>query len=596
MQAGFPADLAALYPDLDASFLQDAGAGFEPVRIAGGEALVRMGDDSDALYILMRGRLVATRTDDEGNTVRLGEIGRGEIIGEMSVLTGARRTATVTALRDSQLVRMPKDAFLRFMQHHPSVLRQFVQILIHRLGDRTPGRREKLATIALVPAGEAAAVVPFARSLVAALATHVSTRLIDRDSVRRQFPGGLDEANETQAAGWLNDLELEHGVLVYACDTTADRWTQLCLRQADRVLLVARTGDVPTPNRIEAQLHAGEAIPTLRGCELVLLHPADGGLPRDSDRWLAGRRLRRHHHLRSGCDADLQRLCRHLLGRSVGLVLGGGGAKALAEIGVLRAFEASGVPVDVIGGTSMGAVIGALAAHGRCADDVHATLRDALKLRPFSGVTLPVVSLLSGRRLARTMQFLFGDVRIEDLWRRYFCVSCNLTRGAVDTRSRGELAKWVTASNAIPGIVPPVLEHGELYVDGGLLNNLPADAMATLNAGPVVAVNVSSVAEMKAGVPDDTDLSGWSLLFDGLRANASRGRIPRLGRILVRSMLLASSNHSQAMRAHAALYLTPPVKGVDPNDWHALDTLVESGYRYTMEALERWDDRPQTGL
>src|SRR5512139_759336 len=102
MNAGFLADLAELYPDLDASFLREAHEGFELVHVAGGEVLVRHGEPSDSLYILMRGRLVATRQDAGGHPVRLGEIGRGEIIGEMSVLTGGTRTATVTGLRDSQ--------------------------------------------------------------------------------------------------------------------------------------------------------------------------------------------------------------------------------------------------------------------------------------------------------------------------------------------------------------------------------------------------------------------------------------------------------------------------------------------------------------
>ena len=120
------------------------------------------------------------------------------------------------------------------------------------------------------------------------------------------------------------------------------------------------------------------------------------------------------------------------------------------------------------------------------------------------------------------------------------------------------------------------------------MNNLPADVMLTRNSGAVIAVNVSSIAELRAGVADDADLSGWSVILDGLRQQAGEG-MPRLSRILMRSMLLASANHSQAMRANAALYLTPPVTEVDLNDWNSLDRLVDAGYRYTMEVLEKCD-------
>jgi len=297
----------------------------------------------------------------------------------------------------------------------------------------------------------------------------------------------------------------------------------------------------------------------------------------------------------------MERLCRHLLGRSIGLALGGGGAKAFAEVGVLRALAKGGVPVDVIGGTSMGAVIGALAALGQDPRQIHATLHDMLRFKPFSGLTLPLVSLLSGKRLDHAMQALFGNTAIEDLWRRYFCVCCNLTHGTVKAAETGALRRWVAASNAVPGIMPPLVDGGELFVDGGLMNNVPADIMSNLNAGPVIAVNVSNITTLHAGVPDDTDLSGWSVLMNGL---AGRGRdaaesaaapSPRLGRLLVRAMLLGSSNHAATMRSYASLYLTPPIDGVDVGDWDALDSLVECGYAYTSKALEAWNREATTG-
>jgi predicted acylesterase/phospholipase RssA len=479
--------------------------------------------------------------------------------------------------------------FLRFMQHHSSVMRQFIRLLMNRLAQRPTDRRARLSTIALGPAGRRRNVDDFARALVQGFGGDIAPEVLDVASINARLPGMLAAATDAQIAHQLNDLELEHGLLLYVCDSANERWSTLCLRQADRVLLIGDADDDPSPNAVESLLFARAGVETLRGCELVLLHSAGTKMPRDSGRWVGGRNLRCHHHLRAGDAGGMRRIARHLLGRSVGLVLGGGGAKALAEIGVLRALEETGVPVDVIGGTSMGAVIGALAAQGYDAQAVHAAMREALRLKPFSGIILPVVSLLSGKRLARTMRFLFGDLRIEDLWRRYFCVSCNLTHGRVEVHDSGELAKWVMASNAIPGIVPPVLKDGELFVDGGLLNNLPADVMRTRSQGTVIAVNVSSVAELRAGVADDADFSGWRAILDGLRPQDASKAVPRLDRILMRSMLLASANHSQSMRAHTAHYLTPPVTNVDLNDWHALDRLVDSGYQYTMGALEKWD-------
>ncbi len=603
--SGFFADLARLYPDLDAAFLRSIGSQFEQVSVAGGSTLVRRGEPSDALYIVISGRLIATQEAEDGGIVRLGEIGRGEMIGEMSILSGGTRTASVTALRDSRLVRISNQTFLEFMQRHPSVTRQFIQILTSRLTNRAPRRQEKLSTIALVPGRGlrgSDGFIAFVHELGGAMRNMVDVMIVDHARIEAKFPGMLERPDaHAGIAAWLDDEEQHHDLLIYVCDEDLTHWTHRCLRQADRVLIVARADAVSAePVAIEWFMDTdAEESSQVRGRELVLLQNADCGLPRDTARWLALRNLRRHHHLRAGDTAGLARLCRHLLGRSVGLALGGGGAKAFAEVGVLRALAEAGIPVDVIGGTSMGAVVGALAALGQDAQEIHVTLRSMLRFKPFSGLTLPLVSLLSGKRLDLAMSTLFGNAAIEDLWRRYFCVACNLTHGTIKTAEAGKLRRWVAASNAVPGIMPPVVDGGELFVDGGLLNNVPADIMSSLNAGPVIAVNVSSVTTLHAGVPDDADLSGWSVMMSGLvgrgressaASGASSGaQSPRLGRLLVRAMLLGSSNHASTMRNYASLYLTPPVEGVDVGDWHALDTLATAGYAYTMKMLETWD-------
>ena len=592
--AGFFADLARLYPDLDTGFLRGIGREFEQVAVAGGHTLVRRGDPSDALYILISGRLVATREDDLGRIVRLGEIGRGEMIGEMSLLSGGTRTATVTALRDSRLVRISNETFLQFMQRHPSVTRQFIQILISRLTHHAPRHHEKLSTLAVICAGITDETAAFCRELESAVRGMAKVMLVDRARIEASFPGALDGAGDDRIATWLNEQEQQHGLMLYACEPGLSAWTRLCLRQADRVLIVAQATDGADDHQltaVERHLYGDDNGGGLRGCELVLLQAQNSSLPAGTARWLASRRLRRHHHLRRGDAAGMERLCRHLVGRSIGLALGGGGAKAFAEIGVLRALEEARIPVDVIGGTSMGAVVGALAALGHDARTIQETLRAALVLKPFSGVTLPLVSLLSGKRLERMMRMLFEDIRIEDLWRRYYCVSCNLTLGSVYPAESGLLRQWVMASSAVPGIVPPIIDHGELFVDGALLNNVPADLMSALNSGPVIAVNVSSVTELKAGVPDDTDLSGWSVLMGNLAMRRESQRAPGLGRILVRSMLMASANHAATMRNYAALYLDPPLAGIDVADWHAFDALVETGYVHAKEALAKWDHK-----
>lgn len=587
MTSPFLQDLADLYPDLDAAVLAQSAEGFEAMAVPGGQVLVHEGEPSDALFLLVSGRLAATRSDDHGDLQRLGEIGRGELIGEMSLFTGARRTATVCALRDSRLLRISHDAFFAFMQRHPSVTKAFVKVLVARSTGQSGAKRERLSTLALLNASDGDAASQLAPALAAVLATHTDTRCLDWSAVCATFPGDAQQATDEALARWLNDLEQVHALVITVCDSPDSRWTRLALRQADRVLLVAHANATPPiPEALQdSGAHGNPSLSLqsshyLRARELVLLHPPNTRNPQATARWLDSARVTRHHHLRQGHEPDLARLARHLMGRSVGLALGGGGARAFAQVGVLHALNEANLPVDTVAGTSMGGVIGALIARGLDHRQVLEAVRELVAMRPFSGLTLPVTSLLSGARLSGALQQLFGDTRMEDLWLRYACVACNLNRGHVEAPQRGPLALWLRASNAVPGIVPPVAINGELYVDGGLLDNVPVDVATQLNVGPVIAVNVSGAANFAVNLENGAEPSGWRAWREP--------SMPGLGRILMRAMLTGSARHTASTLHQAGLTLTPPLDGFDPNDWHALDALVRAGYDHAQEALATW--------
>lgn len=582
MTAPFLQELAALHPGLDALEMEASAGAFEAVAIRGGETLVREGEPSDALFVLVSGRLTATRRGAKGKTVRAGEIGRGELVGEMSLFTGARRTATVTALRDSRLLRISHDGFFALMQRHNGITRAFVRVLVERATDRMTTRRERLSTLALTDAGTPGTAAALADALAPALAADAKVARLDWAAVQATFPGDAAGAGDDELARWLNDVEQLHDLVLMVCDGPGSRWTRLALRQADRVLAVTRASHSPNAATTPERDAAG-----LRDNELVLLHPRQAQAPSACGAWLDALDVNRHHHLREGDAGHAARLARHLLGRSVGLALGGGGARAFAQLGVLRALREAGIPVDTVAGTSMGAVIGALVARGLDDRAVLDAMRQMVAQRPFSGVTLPVTSLLSGTRLTRALDNVFGTQSIEDLWLPYACVACNLGRGGVEVPSRGPLALWLRASNAVPGIVPPVVIGGDLYVDGGLLDNVPVDVAAQRNSGPVIAVNVSGETAMRAALPDGPAPAGWRAL--------GNHAAPGLATILMRSMLLASAGQAAATRSSASLYLTPPLPGADPAHWHALEALADAGYHHAISALNTWDPWNTTG-
>jgi NTE family protein len=276
------------------------------------------------------------------------------------------------------------------------------------------------------------------------------------------------------------------------------------------------------------------------------------------------------------------RLARILTGRGVGLVLSGGGARGFAHLGVIKALREIGLPIDLVGGNSMGAIIGA----GVANDWDEATMRTAFRrafvdTNPLSDYTLPLVSLIGGRKVSRLLREAFGEVAIEDLWLPFFCISTNLTRGEAVVHREGLLWRWLRASVAIPGVLAPVFDGGEVHVDGGVINNLPVDVMRQVGRGLVIGVDVVSDHTFTA-LNEGADLPPlWRLMV------SSRGKqVPGILQILWRAGTVNSEAAAAALRAETDLMLEPSLESVDLLNWKAFDRAVELGYRHAMAKLE----------
>ncbi len=265
---------------------------------------------------------------------------------------------------------------------------------------------------------------------------------------------------------------------------------------------------------------------------LILLHPNSNQEPRGTHAWLTPRQVSGHYHIRWDREADVARLARFLAGRAVGLVLSGGGTRGFAHIGVIRALAEAHVPIDFIGGTSMGSFIAAQYAMGW---DYDLMLQRNMALsRSVFDFTLPLVALLRGRRLARKLQLAFGERHIEDLWLPYFCVSSSLTRAEAVVHRLGPVWRSLRASAGLPGILPPLAYDGDWLVDGALLNNLPIDIMSNLcDGGIVIAVDVGVSMDMAESVPYGESLSGWQVVWNKVNPFATKLNVPNIATVLL---------------------------------------------------------------
>ncbi len=177
----------------------------------------------------------------------------------------------------------------------------------------------------------------------------------------------------------------------------------------------------------------------------------------------------------------------------IGLALGSGGARGSAHTGVLSVLEAEGLPISVIAGSSIGALIGAAHATGLSAQRMTEEWMEAGALRIFRNFspTFPRAGLSSGHELKKMLTRLLGEARIEDLEIPYAAVACDIDSGEAVVLTDGSLVDAVCASTAIPGLFHPVRRNGRLLVDGGLVNPVPVDVCRELGAEFVIAVDIT---------------------------------------------------------------------------------------------------------
>lgn len=591
-----------VFGGLDRAALRELFVALDPVHVTAGEVVLDAERAPDALHLLAYGRL-AVRS---GGGMR--EIGPGQVVGAAALLGGTPGDGVdgnadgagthVHAVRDSLVLRLGVAGFERFAAAHPASLLGLCRALVRTGSGPAPGvvaatraGTAPAVTVALLPAGPGPVPDEAAAGLVTALGEALEVTSTTVDAALGAGASGTEPADPRNGRllAWLQRVEADHRFVVYRADDGDTEWTRRCLRQADRVVLVARAGENPEPGPAERAL---ASVPGEQRRDLVLLHPAGTAAPSGTAAWLAGRGITRHHHVRTGDTGHLERVARYLSGTARGLVLAGGGVRGFAHLGVMRALDEAGIPVDAVGGASIGALMAGFYADGLDHEQRVRQARAAMVEKgSMVGFTPPFVALSSARKVTRLLREepSFGGM-IEDLWLPYFAVSASLSQAREVVHETGPTWRAIRASIAIPGVYPPVHDGTQLLVDGGVMNNLPVDVMAgVVGNGPIVAVNLQPIAGGRR-TPAEFDLavSGWRVLASRLNPFTPRMRVPRLGDVLVRSMSLSTARlHRDRLASRSIELLTPPVGRSGLLDFRAGPALVDPAYGYAVEALAR---------
>lgn len=578
----------ALFGVSDDAVLRDVERLMEWVSISAGRLLFEIGAEGDAAYLVASGRLGVYQPGATGAEIQIGQVGRGEIVGELALLDGGPRSASVYAIRDTKLIRFSRAAYDELLHRYPHIGLAVAKTALGRQRRALRAQGDQRRSFVLVAASPDVDLSELARPLVDALpdARIVTSEDIDREIGREGMAQiGDDVAGALRLSYHLEELEDRHRHLVYVTDREWTPWSKRALRWADEVVLVAPSTNDPTPTAHELQLWSLIAQQHHPGVSLVLLHPPETKLPTGTPAWLEPRQVSGHHHVRVGDQAHVERLARLLAGSATSVVLGGGGAKGFAHLGILRTLEDRGVHVDMVGGTSIGSIMGLGPGMGWNAAEARDVSIQAF--RKLFDYTLPSTSLIRGSRISGQLRRTLGEIDITDLWVPYFCVSVDLTASTVTYHDRGDLTQAIRASISIPGVLPPVPIDGSVHVDGGVLDNVPVEEMRRRNpTGVIVAVDVSPIQ----GPPAKDD---YGLGVGGLGAMRSRRRgigPPSIGTTLVRSLLVGSVGaRNRVMRDGIAdLYVTMPASGGGLLDFAAGGSIADAAVAATRQPLEDW--------
>ena len=535
----------------------------------GGATLYRNGDRPDAVYLLRTGLLIVLRDDAGGRPQLVGYVRAGECVGEMGVLAQSPRSATVVALRDCVLDRLLAEDFTIALAAAPHVAAQLAQIVARRARD----------TVGSLSVTVRARVVLISATCGGSNAGQLAHRLVDACAGAGQSAILLDRHDVMADPGLIDRVETSHALVLLAAEDGEGEWAAHARRQADRVLLLGR-GDASPP--ADCAICATEPLQAHQLVGLVLTRAA-GRRAVVGHHWLSTTHAAHLYHVVDD-GGGVARLARILTGTSIGLVLSGGGARAFAHVGVVRALTEAGVVIDSVGGTSMGAIIAAGVASGWNDHELDHHMRAAfVESSPLDDIAIPIVALTRGRKVEARLLEHFGDIDIADLDLPFFCISADITAGQLRTHDRGSLAQALRASISLPGVLPPVIDGGHVLVDGGILRNLPTETMRARHEGSVIASDVTRSAGLTSH--DVMPPPSWLRWF----GSGAWRRGPPILSILMRSGTIGTAAEIAVARDAADLYVMPNTAMVEIRDWRAYPRAVEAGYaamRLALGALE----------
>jgi len=566
---------------------------FREIALPKGEIVYQAGDEADALYLVVSGAIDVV----DGKKV-VARIGPGEIFGEAVLVAGERRAVTTRVALDAVLLSLPRGSLDRLLELHPPLHQRVSVVLARRLKEALRGMRgtttrpceivmlegwtsgaerrafiEALAGAVEDELGRAVSIVTVGSSARAAAATVrrnspdavVTDGAADGRRLRERVAAEL-AARSAHAPVVLIDVDGDlagpHHELAHLADTVVVRVDGRPPAHRDsESRRVAFVQDGPTAAR-----------PALSANRIVTL-PTDG----------------------QGRSRGLARLARYLTRRSVGVALGSGAAWGLAHIGVLEVLEQERIPIDVIAGASMGAIVGAHYALGfppARLEEIATSVRhipDLVRILPrllylAADFNLARPGLFAGEHFQRLLESL-GPIKgqtFADLEIPFRAVATDIATGARVELADGDLSDAMRASFSAPWIFSPFRIGEHILIDGGMSDPVPAETARTMGADLVIGVNVVPPVYPEAQNPLEAALR---LVSWANPINRGDARLPNSFDVVVRILQIMQHELGNDRAGEADVLVNPDLRAFWVLEFWKAAAIIDEGRRAAEASL-----------
>lgn len=603
-----------------------------------GDTICRQGEEGNTFYVVLDGEFDVLVGENDQHLIAV--LKRGDFFGEMALLQGGRRTATVVASRRARLISLDRVAFNSLFMKNPKALEYFTRVLCKRLASMNKGEVFKGSTLTIAVGAQPGLkgktlVANYLAEYLHEITGHdillirewvrdteaqgTLGRLLENDSLQEQvnlddiLPHDRDAVSvldvpvrldlpvaryAERASNLISNLSGNFPFMVFDLNSEVPALLESVPLFADVLIEIV---DVPTPL---ASRSDADQTPKLRKFQIVnLFNPRSAPLPlnhcepfvipRDGGLSIGNPINHFRNNRRAPSALPIQRLARKILGASVGVALGGGAAFGIAHLGVLKVLEENDIPIDLVAGCSQGSIIGIGYAAGISVDEmIDMAHRLGRKQNALLAVdlTLTKPGLLAGDRFIEIFRPLLGSrLTFEDLVMPCRTVATDIESGERVSVGAGNLADAFRASASVPMVFSPIKINDRVLVDGGVSDPVPAEIVNSMGADLCIAVNV--VPPLKKGVENAISktfrMMSWVNPLSWIEN--SQG-LPNMFDIIMNSMQTLQYELGNFKAISADVLINPELSDFTWVEYYRSDELISQGRaaaEAAMPAIQR---------